>query len=349
MSHVADLRFQKVVRPLRTTFATSLGHKRQMTSVLVTAVLDVGCARTGEVSTSFSFPQETVDAIASSLNVARRLVKGLAIDEWQDFMGSFRKRSPHLTMTASGLEVALFRAHLAVRGVTEYVHWGASSRLLQTDITIPLSDDHSAIRKWVDRAAAKGFTVYKLKVSGDRRRDETLLSSVHAALRAAVPGFRLRLDGNQGYSASGLLGFLAHIEKNGYAIELFEQPLPKSDFRGYEEVMRRRSVPIFLDESVCNVADAVRVIDNDLCDGINVKIAKTGVAESAAIVDVARRAGRKLMIGCMVETMVGLSAAIFLAAGTGAFAAVDLDSTQFLYGRTAHEGIEVCGPIITVV
>ena len=60
----------------------------------------------------------------------------------------------------------------------------------------------------------------------------------------------------------------------------------------------------------------------------------------------------KLMIGCMTETMVGLSAGICLAAGTGAFDYVDLDSIHFLHHRGAGgrvvatggaEGIQVMG------
>jgi len=211
-----------------------------------------------------------------------------------------------------------------------------------------LLNNESAIERWIKTASSKGFAAYKLKVGGERDRDEALLSSVYTALQARAPGFRLRLDGNQGYSTSAFLGFLDHIEGKGYAVELVEQPLPKEDLRGYEEVMKRRSVPIFLDESVCSTSDAARVIDNGLCDGINMKIAKTGILESAAIVDMARRAGKKVMAGCMIETMIGLSAAILAAAGTGAFDVIDLDSVHFLYGPNRYEGIEVFGPAIAV-
>jgi L-alanine-DL-glutamate epimerase-like enolase superfamily enzyme len=282
------------------------------------------------------------------LDEARRRLKGLSIDDWAAWVEGFRKEFIDTRMTVSGIEVALFRACLSRQGVTEHTYWGGSRDLLETDITIPFTGDLRVVEEWINAAAAKGFTAYKLKVGGKRDQDERLLLLVHGALQARVPGFRLRLDGNQGYSAASYRHFLSHIEKNAYAVELFEQPLPKDDFNGYEEIMKSSSISIFLDESVLNPDDATRAIDNNLCDGINIKIAKSGIKESSAILDLAMRAGKKLMIGCMIETMVGLSAAVSLAAGTDAFDFIDLDSVHFLYGRNAYPGIDIKGPTISV-
>jgi L-alanine-DL-glutamate epimerase-like enolase superfamily enzyme len=349
MSLIADLHFRKVIRPLKTVFATSCGMKRQMASILVEIILDSGAVGVGEVPTSLSFSREGVEAIGRTLREMRRRLTGVTIDEWGRWVREFREEYPDMRMTVSGLEIALFRACLTDRGISEFAYWGASEDRLETDITIPLSDDRSTTEKWIRAAASGGFRQYKLKVSGKQERDERLLSTVYPLLRAEVPRFEVRLDGNQGYSPSTLLYFLDYIEKKGYPVALFEQPLPKDDFRGYEEIMKSRTIPVFLDESVCTVSDAARAIDNGLCDGINIKTAKSGILESGAIVDLALRAGKGLMIGCMIETMTGLSSAAFLAAGTGVFDAVDLDSVLFLYGPNLYPGVAVSGPVITIV
>ncbi|OPY75853.1 MAG: L-Ala-D/L-Glu epimerase [Syntrophorhabdus sp. PtaU1.Bin058] len=52
----------------------------------------------------------------------------------------------------------------------------------------------------------------------------------------------------------------------------------------------------------------------------------------------------KTMIGCMTETMVGLSTAIHMAAGTGAFDYIDLDSIHFLYHRNRYNTLTIDGP-----
>ena len=100
---------------------------------------------------------------------------------------------------------------------------------------------------------------------------------------------------------------------------------------------------MILDETVFDADACRRVIDEDLGDGVNIKIAKSGIAGSAAICKLARDAGLKLMIGCMTETMVGLSAGIYFAAGSGAFDYVDLDGVHFLFARRRFGPITVAG------
>ena len=348
MSHIRDLHFRKITRSLKTTFATSLGQKRHTTSVIVTATLDDGSSGTGEVPTSLAFKRESPEVITEALGEARRRLKGLSIDDWGPWIGGFRRERTDAPMTASGLEVALFRACLAEHDIPEHSYWGGTAGRLETDITIPYVADRDVLFGWIRSAARKGFTTYKLKMGGERETDGRLLSLVYDRLTHDVPGFRLRLDGNQCYSAATFLGILADIEKSGFVVELFEQPLGKDDLRGYEEVMKHATIPIILDESVLTLDDAVRAIDNHLCDGINIKIAKSGLEESARILRRTLASGKRLMIGCMIETMVGLSAAIFLAAGTGAFDFIDLDSVHFLYGKNAYPGIDVTGPVISV-
>jgi L-Ala-D/L-Glu epimerase len=348
MARIKDLHIRRITRPLRTTFSTSLGDKQHLTSILVTVALDDGNSGTGEVSTSFAFRHETLEVIGHVLREARYRLKGLVIEDWSLWVGDFRKDHIDVPMTVSGLEVALFRACLSQHSISEHAYWGGSLTRLDTDVTIPYTPDRRSVERWIGAAAARGFTAYKLKVGGHREEDEELLSLVHSILLALVPGFRLRLDGNQGYRVAAFLRFLNHIEASGYVVELFEQPLPKGDFKGYEKIRNKSGIPILLDESILSVDDARRAIDNNLCDGINIKVAKSGLRESSIIIDLARRAGKKLMIGCMIETMVGLSAPIFLAAGKGVFDYIDLDSVHFLYGPNAYPGIDIAGPTITV-
>ena len=54
------------------------------------------------------------------------------------------------------------------------------------------------------------------------------------------------------------------------------------------------------------------------------------------------------MIGCMTETMVGLSAAIYCASGNAAFDYIDLDSIHFMHHRNRHENITIEGPRFVV-
>lgn len=240
-------------------------------------------------------------------------------------------------MTLSGLEVALYRAHLAAEGKTECVRG-----TIETDITIPFVPEPKVLEPWIQKAIANHFHIYKVKVSGNVGRDLKFCKAIHKLLTDSGKPFTVRLDGNQGFTAQSALEMLDKLDGTSIAVELFEQPLKRDDYKGMKSLCKKSPVPIIADETVFCADDCKRVIDDELAHGVNIKIAKSGISESLEILQLARRAGLKLMIGCMTETMVGLSAGIYMAAATGAFDYIDLDSIHFLYHRKRYENITIC-------
>ncbi len=265
---------------MRTTFATSLGRKRHLRSVIVRVTLDDGAEGAGEVPTSAAFEDETIAVIGRVLDEGRRRLKGAEIGDYEGRLDELRAAFPHAMMTTSGLEVACFRACLASRGVPEHLWWGGKSLRIETDITVPILTDKRALAAWVEGAARKGFTAYKVKVSGNLEQDREMVAFIHRLLSARIAAFRLRLDGNQGYTAETFLAFVDFLQKMRFEIELFEQPLPKGAFKGLAYIKERCPIPIILDETIRTVEDARRAVDHNLCHGINIKIAKSGIGGS---------------------------------------------------------------------
>lgn len=330
---------------MKTAFSTALGTKTSIDNVRVTVVLEDGTRGIGEVPTSFSFPDETIYTIRRVLREAGDDLAGSRADTYAEKIESFRGRFPRARMTISGLEVALFRAYLASRGKSEFAYWGGSKPSLESDITVPFSSDGPSIRKWLSDAVASGFTTFKCKVSGNVSEDAKFVLLVESALKDLLEKFHLRLDGNQGYTRASILEFTDKMEKMGIAVELFEQPLPKEDLEGLAYVRRRIPMPLILDESVPSVTSLWRALDCGACSGVNIKVAKSGISESRRIMEVARCEGLRLMVGCMMETMTGLSAAVYLACGTAAFDFIDLDSIYFLHHKKRYGdiGVEATG------
>jgi len=339
---------RRIVRPLKTTFATALGSKSSIDNVLVTVVLDDGTCGSGEVPTSFSVPDETVYAIRSVLREAASSIRGLPIDVYPERIQELKGRFSGARMAISGLEVALFRAHLTIRGESEFAYWGGAENHVESDITVPFSSDVNTLRPWLERAISSGFRVFKCKVSGDLTADRHLISMIQSILKTATSDARLRLDGNQGFTESSASAFIDGIENLGVPVELFEQPLPKDDLRGLASLRERVPVPIILDESVFSVESLRRAIDSGACSGVNIKVAKSGISETRRMMEIAQREGVRLMIGCMMETMTGLSAAIHLAGGSKAFDFVDLDSVYFLHHRKRYGDVAVQPPVFSI-
>jgi L-alanine-DL-glutamate epimerase-like enolase superfamily enzyme len=348
-ARVAGLIGQEIVRPLRTTFSTSRGSKQHIHNIIVRARLDDGREGQGEIPTSFTYPDETIPEARKTLDIARAELKGLPVGECGPWIEAFRTRFPRAMMTVSGIETALFRAHLTQGSVSEHAWWGGKGSSIETDITIPILTDQALLERWLKWATRHGFRIYKLKVGGNAEADRALVSSVYRALEARVTDFRLRLDGNQGYDVGGFFDFVGYMEKEHYDVELFEQPFPKDDLASLEKTRGKSPMPIVLDEGVRSIEQAQRVIDNDLCHGINIKIAKSGIEGSRKIADLAKKHGKKLMVGCMTETMVGASAGMWMALGRGDIDYIDLDSPYLLYGSRRWEGLALRGPLIEVV
>jgi L-alanine-DL-glutamate epimerase-like enolase superfamily enzyme len=343
MPTLTHIVWKTVVHPMRTTFATSLGSKTCATSVIVTVHCSDGSVGVGEVPTSFVVPHETVSAIRGILSEAKPFLCGKDIHRWSNLINTLRVQYPAFCMTVSGLETALFRAWLNSQGKSELAFWGGKTKTIETDITIPFVPEVSTLEPWIQKAIRTGFNTYKIKVSGHVNTDLNFILAIHRYLIESGKVFVIRLDGNQGFTASSAMRLLDRLNSRGIAIELFEQPLKRDDYKGLNLLTREAAVPIIADETVFCLDDCKRVIDDRLAHGINIKIAKSGIAESGRILKLAKQAGLKVMIGCMTETMVGLSAAIHLAAGTGAFDYIDLDSIHFLHHRKHYDKIAIDG------
>jgi L-alanine-DL-glutamate epimerase-like enolase superfamily enzyme len=345
MNRIKHIRFYEVVKPLRTTFSTSLGRKDVIKSILIRVTLKDGTCGIGECPTSFTLKDETISAIKRILEKVSPVFFDMPVDSCDDKIEQFRRKYPANPMTISGLETALLRASLRNRHISEHDYWGGKTTRIETDITIPFSADHTALAKWLKYTLEKNFTAFKLKVSGNVEEDIKLISFVHLTIKNSRDDFVLRLDCNQGYNVKTFLKMVHIVEQNACNIQFFEQPLPKSDYRGLKEIKKYSPVPIILDETIVTGSDMDMAVAENLCDGVNIKIAKSGIVESRKIYDIAKKHGIKLMIGCMTETMAGLSAGIYFASGTNGFDYIDLDSIYFLYHRKHYNGITIDGPV----
>jgi len=346
--YIRYIHCKEIIKPLRFTFSTSLGKKDVMRSVIVTVTLKDGSYGVGECPTSFAFKKETIPVIKYILKEASKHLASTSIDEYEENIVRIRKHYIEYPMTISGLEVALWRAYIMSKNLTEHSYWGGKTTVIETDITVPFITNTLFLSRWIHNALQKGFRIFKLKVSGDVDIDMQILSYVYSLVKEHHPHGILRLDGNQGYTVKTFSRMIGYIQKKGYNIELFEQPLAKDDYRGFKAIKRLSPVPVILDETIVTVRDAEYAIHNELCHGINIKIAKSGISESMKILNLAKRHNLTLMIGSMIETMVGASASIFFASGTDGFDYIDIDSIHFLRHRKQYRNISINGPYFTI-
>ncbi len=149
-----------------------------------------------------------------------------------------------------------------------------------------------------------GYPILKVKVG--TARDEDVLRLI----REERPDAVVRVDANTAWSVKEAIARLPLLEE--YGVELLEQPVPARDIDGLRRIRDRTRIPVFADES-CRTADDIPRLAGAV-DGINIKLAKCGsLREAVRMVHVARAHGLRVMLGCMVETTLGIAAAIQLA------------------------------------
>ncbi len=165
---------------------------------------------------------------------------------------------------------------------------------------------------------AADFSVYKIKVgtSDDRKIIEGI---------RAVTAKPLRADANEGWKtkeeALEMIDWMA-----GQGVELIEQPLPAARLEDYAWLKDRVKIPVFADESLILPSDLPRIAP--YFNGVNVKLMKCGgVQEAVRLAAMARALGLKLMIGCMIESSLGISAG---AAVASLFDYADLDGNLLI-------------------
>ena len=153
-------------------------------------------------------------------------------------------------------------------------------------------------------AASASYRRLKLKLGG---RDGLDVARVEAV--RGVTELPLQVDVNEAWSLEEAVEALPQLDALGIAY--CEQPLRAGDDGG--QTLRERSpVPIFVDEDCHTLADVARCAE--IAHGINIKLAKSGgIREAMRMVHAARALRLGVMLGCMIESGLGIAAACCVA------------------------------------
>lgn len=197
-----------------------------------------------------------------------------------------------------------------------------------TSYTIWLGDPDDMARRAELTAAEGRFRRLKLKLGG---RDGLDIERVRAV--RSVTGLPLQVDVNEYWSLDEALEAIPALAALG--VEYVEQPLPAGDPGG--AVLKERSpLPVYLDEDCHTLADVAACAER--AHGVNIKLAKSGgIREAIRMVHAARALGLGVMIGCMVESGLGIAPACPVASLCDH---VDLDG-NILLAEDPWEGVEL--------
>ncbi len=195
---------------------------------------------------------------------------------------------------------------------------------LKTSFTVGLDTPEEMARR---ARAASGFEILKIKLGSDDDLPR------FRAVRQARPDAVLYVDANSGWTRDQAVENVLTMEKEGLA--LVEQPVAKHDIAGMGFVQSHVQIPVVADESVQSAAD-VDALATEGVQAINVKLMKLGgLGPAVETIRRARDRGLRIMLGCMVETSLGVTAMAHLA---GLAEWLDLDA-PILIANDPFEGV----------
>jgi L-alanine-DL-glutamate epimerase-like enolase superfamily enzyme len=275
---------------LRTTFTIATSSTNVRHNLLVR--VDEGLGEAPIVPHYHETPQGVMDYVA-------QVAPLLGDDPFQ--LEDILTRLPRLSAAGyAAIDVALHDLIGKRLGIPLHKFFGLNpARVPETSFTIAIDQPEVMAA----RAQESGLPILKVKVgAGD---DVASVRAIRGATNA-----RLRLDANEGWTREQAATLIPQLAE--YDIEFIEQPLVREDWEGLRWLKTRVSVPIFADESAQTERDLPKLAG--AIDGVVIKLMKTGGLRGALkTIAVARALDLKVMLSCMVESSVGVTAAAHIA------------------------------------
>jgi len=217
-------------------------------------------------------------------------------------LSALRERFPDQPAAIAAIDGALYDLIGKLLDIPLWKYFGLDrDRYPLTSFSIGI-DDLEMIETKVREAEA--YPLLKVKI-GTPNDEETL-----ETIRRVAPDKPIRVDANGAWTPETMLADCKRL--NRFNLEMIEQPVARGNDSHVPQLRERTATPIFADES-CHTLDDVLECGK-YYDGINIKLCKSGgVREAVRMIHAARAAGLKIMLGCMVETSVGIATAAQLA------------------------------------
>ena len=270
------------------------GYKRAW----VRLVDDDGVEGWGEADPSSYYGESLETVLAAFTKLATQLPQDPF--DLENAEARFAQLAPQHAAARSALSAALHDLVGKRVGQPLWRMWGLDPRKAPlSSFTIGL-DTPERMREKVREA--KAYPILKVKLGTDN--DEEILKTIREATDKPV-----RVDANAGWTVARAKQMIPVLKDRG--VEFLEQPLPPGDLEGLAEVhrhARKHDLPVVVDESCIVAADIPRLAGK--VDGINIKLAKCGsLREALRMIATARAHDMLVMVGSMIETSLGITAA----------------------------------------
>jgi L-alanine-DL-glutamate epimerase-like enolase superfamily enzyme len=289
------LKYHPIDLQLQHTFTISRSSKNISESVIVELEQD-GIVGIGEAAPSERYGETRKTVIDFLKKIDTSIFNDpFQIDEILNYIENIDNGN---TSAKAAIDIALHDWIGKKLGLPLWKLWGLNKeKTLFTSYTIGI-DSLDVIEKKVKEA--EPYKILKVKVGIPN--DEEIIKTIRK-----ITDKPIRVDANEGWKSKELArDKILWLEEQG--IEFVEQPMPAIDLESTAWVREKVHIPIIADENVISLFDLPNL--QGVFDGINIKLMKcAGLRNAMKMIHTARALKMKIMLGCMIESSVGISAA----------------------------------------
>lgn len=318
---ISNIEYYRLDLEMMSGYTIAYESIEQASNVILKINTSDGTTGWGCAAPDAKITNETADEVIANIeNVVIPLLVGKDPFQIVRFHEELRSQLPRMHSTLAMVNIALYDLMSRKAGLPLYKLLGGYRDKIQTSITIGILPLVDTIRM-AEEFWGQGFRILKLKGGLNLEEDVEKVFRLRERLGKELT---LRFDANQGYSVEQSEQFIQMTK--AAVIELFEQPTAFGDDEALKKVSERVPVPVMADESIRSLNDVFRLSKTDSSDMINIKIMKVGgLTEAQHINSVARAAGMEVMVGCLDECALGISAGLHFALSRPNVEFADLD------------------------
>ncbi|MEF8798312.1 MAG: dipeptide epimerase [Candidatus Bipolaricaulota bacterium] len=323
---------------LEEPFEIASGKKPKIENVFVKLTLMSGIEGYGEASPLEPINGENQSTVIAAIRSLSDFLKGKDVTDYEEISERMKSLLWAQASARAAVEMAILDALTKTRGESLWDYYGGAEDTIVTDYTISIVEPDTA-RKQAKKLSEKGFETLKTKVG---KGDEEDLERLNAVSEGA-PGCKLNIDANEGFDAEEAVAFTRKLEDLGVKLNLFEQPVKRYDLEGLKKVKEEIDVAVAADEAVFFLSDVRKIVEMRAANVVNIKLMKSGLKEGQEIANLCKENGIDLMVGCMLESMLGMTASVLFASGIGGFKYIDLDPRPEVFTAPFKGGAKLEG------
>ena len=285
--------------PLRHTFTISHESRTVQPTLIVALSDDQGLTGYGEATVT-TYYGVTMAGMLAALERVRPWLATYTLTTPEAFYAELEQRLPDDSFVRCALDIAANDLWARRHGQPLYAMWGLDpAQAPTTSFTIGIAP----LAEMVAKLKEKPWPLYKIKLGTDHDLE------IIRALRQETDAV-FRVDANTGWTAEQTIAYSHELRDLG--VEFIEQPQKADAWADHKTALAGSVLPLIADESCHVEADVARCAGH--FDGINIKLVKCGGPTPARrMIAEARQLGLKVMMGCMTESSVGISAIAHLA------------------------------------